>query len=160
MSIKVNEFNQKNFIISQFKRVFVLFSLLKLLNFNSVLSRILLLMHLKDISFQVIWMQSCTKKSPSYWCAAPTSLERASLARGGLIKIEHGKSLSSFIFLTLKCLHQEGMSLAAKNISFWGYFSQMCLCLLFVVTLNSKHLVQLWWEYSFQAWINGQPLSR
>lgn len=73
------------------------------------------------------------KKAPPYWCAAPTSLERASLAWGGLIKIEHAKSLS-FIFLALKCLHQED----TRHLILRLFFSK------FAYTFS------LWWQSQFK----------
>lgn len=123
---------RKNLLLAVKQPGFVLFSLSKLLNSDSELSRALFFVHLKEISF--IWIQSCSKTS-HLTGELLLEAEWMPLAWGGVIKIEHGKSLFSFICAELKCLHQERKSFAENNV-FWDHFFQICLCLLFVVILS------------------------
>lgn len=132
--IKINAFNQKNFIVSQLNSLVLYFS-----PFQSylTLTRVLCLCALIR---NVIHMNAKLHKTfPLYWWAAPLRLEWVSLAWGFVIKIQYGKSLFSFICLALKCLHWGPKSFSAKNVSFWGHVFQICLCLLFMVILSFQN---------------------
>lgn len=141
MSIEVNAFNQKNFIISQFKSVFILFSLLKLLNFNRVLSRVLLLVWLKEISFQVIWMQSCTKTPTLLTCCShKPGASVPCLGRSN--KTGTWKVSVFFYFSYIEMLASRRHESCCKEHLFLRlFFPNLLMPSLCGDTLNSKHLV-------------------